>query len=230
MEHFHYIYNFCTADYHRMIAAEDVDGNLLSTLKNVAPFHGKRVLDLGTGTGRIPLLLGKQAAHVVGLDLSYAMLRQNQAEREQAGGSWSLIRGDMRRLPVATGWAEICCAGWSIGHFRGWFSKDWHNQVSSVLNEMQRVTRIGGCLLIIETLGTGCLKPSPPPLLSEYYLWLEQERGFSRLAISTDYQFSTVEEAVRYTEFFFGPELAKNILQEGWSRLPEWTGVWWKQV
>lgn len=230
MEHFQTIYNSCAAEYHRMIAAEDIEGNLLAALTAVAPFHGKRVLDLGTGTGRIPLLLGGEPAQTVGLDLSQAMLRQNQAQRELTGGSWSLLCGDMRRVPVASGWAELTCAGWAIGHFRSWFSADWRRQVGLVLKEMQRVTMMGGYLLIIETLGTGCLNPTVPPLLSEYYTWLEKDWGFSCRVISTDYQFSNVEEAANCTEFFFGPELAQRIYQEGWSRLPEWTGVWWKQV
>ena len=45
-----------------MITAEDVDGNLLATLSSLVSFQGKRVLDLGTGTGRIPLLLNGKTA------------------------------------------------------------------------------------------------------------------------------------------------------------------------
>jgi hypothetical protein len=59
-----------------------------------------------------------------------------------------------------------------------------------------------------------------------YYAWLEEEHGFARQTISTDYAFSSVAEAVAYTEFFFGAELAGRIRAHGWARLPEWTGVW----
>ena len=98
------------------------------------------------------------------------------------------------------------------------------------LREMQRVTGPGGCLVILETLGTGCLKPTPGKILAEYYRWLEQDWGFSSQVISTDYQFTSVDEAVNRTEFFFGPELVTKIHKEGWSRVPEWTGVWWKKL
>jgi hypothetical protein len=80
-------------------------------------------------------------------------------------------------------------------------------------------------------MSTGSLSPKPPePALGQYYRWIEETWGFQRKVIPTDYQFESVEQAVDYTEFFFGPELAANILANGWSRLPEWTGVWYKSV
>jgi len=230
MEHFQYIYNYCTVEYHRMITAEDVDRNLLATLSSLVPFQGMRVLDLGTGTGRIPIMLNGKAVQVVGLDISRAMLHQNQTQRAQFNGSWTLICGDMRQLPIISGWADITCAGWAIGHLQSWFSGEWRSQIGHVLSEMQRVTGPGGSLAILETLGTGCLKPSPGKILAEYYRWLEQDWGFSSQVISTDYQFASVNEAAKCTEFFFGPELVTQIHQQGWSRLPEWTGVWWKKL
>jgi hypothetical protein len=56
------------------------------------------------------------------------------------------------------------------------------------------------------------------------------EWGFASQAVSTDYQFASVDEAVALTEYYFGPEMAENIRRQGWARLPEWTGVWSKQV
>jgi hypothetical protein len=92
---------------------------------------------------------------------------------------------------------------------------------------MHRVTALGGALIILETLTTGSLTPAPPSEgLAEYYAWLESEWGFARQTISTDYQFASVDEAVAYTEFFFGSELSDRIRECGWARLPEWTGVW----
>jgi hypothetical protein len=93
---------------------------------------------------------------------------------------------------------------------------------------MRRVTIKGGVLIILETLGTGKLEPAPPVIeLAEYYTWLEEVWNFERQAvIRTDYQFANSEQAVRLTEFFFGPELSTLIRNNGWSRLPEWTGLW----
>jgi len=230
-DHFIHIYNHQARDYHRLITPEDVDRNLLPALEKITPLQGKRILDLGTGTGRLPLLLGAQAAQIIGLDLHWDMLRENQTQRKSRQGKWGLIQGDMRRLPVLSGWAEVVMAGWAIGHFTQWYAPDWPVQAGRVLTEMHRVVQPGGALIIMETLTTGSLTPAPPTeALAHYYTWLEAEWGFNRQEIQTDYQFASVEEAVARTEFFFGPDLAATIRRQGWSRLPEWTGVWGKRV
>ena len=231
MDHFKYIYTQRAADYHRMITLEDVEGNLLAALEHVTPLAGRRILDLGTGTGRIPLLLGQQAGQLVGLELHAAMLQENKHHRDRVEGNWGLILGDMRALPMPAGWAEIITAGWAVGHIRGWFDQEWQLQIGRVVSEMHRVIARGGTLFIIETLTTGGLAPTPPSLaLAEYYHWLENDWGFARQEISTDYHFASVDQAVAHTEFFFGPTLSAKIRAERWSRLPEWTGVWSKRV
>lgn len=213
-----------------MITPEDVDGNLLPALARVAPLAGKRIVDLGGGTGRIPLLLKHLQPEIISLDLHRAMLREQAAQRTRAGGNWPLAQADMRLLPIANGWADVAIAGWSIGHMRGWYKQHWRGQIGKALAEMQRAVQAGGALIIIETLTTGSLEPAPPSReLAEYYDWIEKEWGFKHDVIATDYQFVSVEQAVEYTEFFFGSKLADNIRERGWARLPEWTGVWSKK-
>jgi hypothetical protein len=96
---------------------------------------------------------------------------------------------------------------------------------------MHRVVTAKGALIIMETLTTGSLTPAPPSQgLADYYAWLENEWGFSRQEVSTDFQFAGIDEAVARTEFFFGPDLASKVRENGWTRIPEWTGVWGKQI
>lgn len=231
MDHFKRIYTQRAGDYHRMITPEDVEGNLLPALESLIPLREKRVLDLGTGTGRLPLLLNDRAGQLVGLDLHGAMLRENKAQRHQAGGGWGLAQGDMRMLPFPSGWAEVVTVGWAIGHLRNWFATEWQQQIGRVLREMHRVVAVPGALIIIETLTTGSLSPAPPTEgLAEYYAWLEGEWSFVRQAVQTDYQFASIDEAIAHTEFFFGPDMAAKIRANGWTRVPEWTGVWGKVV
>jgi ubiquinone/menaquinone biosynthesis C-methylase UbiE len=230
-DHFVNIYSNQADAYHRMIAAEDVDGNLISALCELTAWRGKRVVDIGTGTGRLPLLIAGECARIVGFDLHWDMLRENDVQRELAGGRWSLAQSDVRALPLASACADVVTAGWAIGHLRGWHASDWQAHIGRAVAEMQRIATPGAILIIMETMTTGGLRPSPPTVeLAEYYTWLEERWGFSGQVISTDYQFESVDEAVALTEFFFGPELAENIRQKGWSRLPEWTGIWWKNI
>ncbi len=231
MDHFRQVYSRRAADYHQMIAAEDADKQLQSLLDLLGPRRGERLLDLGSGTGRVPLMLKAAGAQIVGLELAGDMLRENAAQRAQAGGAWTLVQADMRAVPLPSGWANVVTAGWAIGHLRGWYAADWQTQMGQVLGEMHRVAAPGGRLVIMETLTTGAETPAPPTAgLAEYYGWLEQQWGFGRQIIRTDYVFASVEAAVAQTEFFFGPELAATIRQQGWARLPEWTGVWSKHT
>ena len=47
MDHFHYIYASRATDYHRMIALEDADSNLLKALQKITSLRGR--LPEGTG-------------------------------------------------------------------------------------------------------------------------------------------------------------------------------------
>jgi ubiquinone/menaquinone biosynthesis C-methylase UbiE len=231
MDHYGKIYASKAKEYHQMITPEDVEGNLLPTFQQFARFENTILLDLGSGTGRIPLLVHDLVDQVIALDLNYPMLLEQRKQQQNSCGSWSLVQGDNRTLPFPDNWADIVTAGWAIGHLRSWFVEDWQAQIGRILNEMERVAVPGGCLIIIETLTTGALEPAPPtPGLAEYYAWLEDTWGFIRHTIRTDYQFASVDEAVAKTEFFFGSELAELIRQNTWERLPEWTGVWGKQI
>ena len=227
MDHFQEIYQKKAADYHRMIDAEDVDGKLLPALQTVSPLQGKRVLDIGSGSGRIPLLLTPLACEVVALELSRAMLREQRLRMAEQGFVHKHIQADMRCLPLANHNFDVAIAGWAIGHLCAWYKDSWQQEMTTIIEEMCRVTVAGGMLLILETLSTGSYTPAPPTKgLADYYAWLENTWGFQRQTIQTDYQFASVEEAVQRTEFFFGEELAKKIKQNQWARVPEWTGVW----
>lgn len=231
MDHFEKIYAGRAAEYHRMIAVEDVDGNLIPALNAVSPVDGRKILDLGSGTGRIPLLLNGRCDQMIALDLNFPMLHEQALQRDKLGGDWPLVNGDMRRLPFQDGHFDIVIAGWAIGHLRSWFETDWKTQIGNIFAEMQRVVVPGGALFVMETMTTGSTQPAPPTEgLAEYYQWMESQWGFTRQVIPTDYQFTDIEQAVGFTEFFFGSELAQIIRDENWVRLPEWTGVWGKSV
>ena len=59
------------------------------------------VLELGCGTGRIAIPLGKAGAHIVGIDRSEGMLARarRRVSRNRLGRRVHLIRGDIRYLP-----------------------------------------------------------------------------------------------------------------------------------
>lgn len=231
MDHFKQIYTDKAAAYHELIAAEDTDGNLLPALQSIALFRGQRVLDLGSGSGRVPLLLRELECDLAAMDLHYAMLAEQRVQRGLAGGDWSLAQADIERLPIFSGWADVVTAGWAIGHFTGWYPNEWPTHVEIAIAEMKRVAKPGGRVIIMETMGTGAEQAGPPnKALADYYAWLETEHGFARTVVATDYDFGSVERAAELCDFFFGAEMAKRVRARGWSRVPEWTGIWSKRV
>ena len=229
------IYHSQAEQYDRLVSREDQEGNLVSALDSICSLAGKRVVELGAGTGRITRLLMPHVSEILALDISAHMLA---VAREKLfldgrfrGGSrkWHLIRADNRQLPLRQGPADLAIAGWSLGHFVGWYKQTWRQEIDLVLSEMRRVIIPGGSLVVIETLGTGHRTPEPPHEgLANYYRWLEQEHGFTRLWIRSDYHFQSITEAFELTKFFFGRALADQIVQTGSLVLPECTGIWFQ--
>jgi ArsR family transcriptional regulator len=79
-------------------SAADVEAAMLAALGD-APLG--RVLDVGTGTGRIVQLLSPRADRTVGLDSSHSMLAVARANLERAGATdWELRQGDVHSPPL----------------------------------------------------------------------------------------------------------------------------------
>ena len=64
----------------------------------LAPLEGRRVLDVGTGTGRAAIALAKRGAVVTGVDASAEMLQVAERRASEAGTSVTFARGDAHHL------------------------------------------------------------------------------------------------------------------------------------
>ncbi len=230
MQDYQNIYRHHPDRYQELVAHEDADGNLAPALDAVHGLAGADVLEVGAGTGRITrLLLREGVRRVLATDAESAMLEQAERSLGEHGNRIRFEVADARSLPAPNGSVDLAVAGWVFGHFRHWMPDDWRRSVGAALDEMERVTRRGGHLVVIETLGTGSEEPNPPnPALAEYYAWLETERGLSRRSIRTDYRFASVEDAARITGFFFGDDFATRVREERWTTVPECTGLWFR--
>lgn len=228
--HFKVIYATQAARYERMVAREDMRGNLFAALMDIVPLNGLDVVEFGAGTGRMTRLLGVTVRQVYAFDGSAHMLAEAARVLSQTGmTNWTLAQADNRALPVRSGCADLAIQGWSFSSAIGWFPDSWPAEVDRMLGEMQRVLRPGGTAVLIETMGTGSKTPQPPHEgLAALYRQFEGH-GFHYRWIRTDYQFASVEEADELTRFFFGDELADRIVREGITILPECTGIWWRR-
>jgi len=221
---FHQIYQRRPEDYDRLIRAEDCDGRLGPALAEAAgrPLAGLRVLDVGAGTGRLARLAAAGGARVVLTDRARPMLEV--ARRDLPGGGF--VVADYAALPVRSGWAQLVTAGWALGHQRGWDPGGWRRTLERAVAEMRRAAAPGGRLMILETLGTGFTEPTPPPGLAEVHDFFRDACGLEGQVLRTDYAFADVDEAAEVCGFFFGEATAARVRAEGWSRVPECTGLW----
>ena len=100
-----------------------------------------RLLDVGTGTGRMIELLGPAAAQAIGIDKSSEMLRLARVKLEAAGIPSSLRQADMYALPLAEGSADSVVVH-QVLHYA-------QNPAAAVA-EAARVLRPGGRLLVVD--------------------------------------------------------------------------------
>jgi ubiquinone/menaquinone biosynthesis C-methylase UbiE len=225
---FERIYQEFPEAYQAMVAQEDYQGNILRTIQAIRPLDGLAVVELGAGTGRLTRLAAPFARSILACDRSAPMLRVAQRLLERDGLSgWQLARAENRSLPVRDVGVDLALAGWSLGHAIEWSPLGWRRVIETALQEMERVLRPGGTMLILETLGTGEEQPRPPTEgLARYYELLESTHGFQRRWARTDYAFDSPEQAAERLRFFFGDELADRALAQRLTIVPECTGFW----
>ena len=224
------VYSHHGNEYEALIAREDYQGNILSTLRGITPLENRIVLDLGAGTGRLASLLAPLVSHVYAFDIAPDMLRVGRQKLTESGlTNWEVNIADHRQLPVENQTADLVVSGWSVSYLAVWNPDSWRAELDTALAEMKRVLKPGSFIVLLESLGTGNESPVRLEHLKNFYPWLD-EAGFQKKWIRTDYKFESLDEAEYLSRFFFGDELGDKVRQNNWVILPECTGVWWKRV
>jgi ArsR family transcriptional regulator len=101
-----------------------------------------RLVDVGTGTGRMIELFGRGAGHALGVDRSPEMLRLARVKLAEAGlHAAELRQGDMYSLPLAAGSADTVIIH-QVLHYA--------QQPAAAVAEAARLLAPGGRLLIVD--------------------------------------------------------------------------------
>ncbi len=132
-------------------------------LAGPGPF--RRVIDLGTGTGRMLALFAARARQVEGLDFSHHMLNVARANLEAAGLANARVRhGDVATTPFATASADLVILHQVLHYI---------DNPAAVLAEADRLLLPGGRLIVVDF--------APHDLE-----FLRAEHGHRRLGIRSD--------------------------------------------
>lgn len=118
-------------NYWRARAVDEADG-----LKKA------KVLDVATGTGAIAIMLAKKHKNysITGLDFNKEML-EIAVEKSREFKNVRYITGDAEDIQLKPNSFDIVISGFSLGAF---------NDISKALDEMQRVMKPGGKLILLD--------------------------------------------------------------------------------
>jgi ubiquinone/menaquinone biosynthesis C-methylase UbiE len=123
-------------------AIEDVyptEGRVVEEILAALPVRGKRVLEVGAGSGRDSVSLAEAGATAVLLDYSTPSLEVARGVAERAGARVHLVRADALRMPFRDGTFDVVFHQGLLEHFR---------DPMPLLRENVRTLGVGGVLLV----------------------------------------------------------------------------------
>jgi SAM-dependent methyltransferase len=111
-----------------------------TTLRELRPWTGATVLDIGCGTGFHLPRLADEALYVIGVEPNRALVAQAQ-RRTAALANVSVRQGSAQRIPVADASMDIAHARWAYFFGPG---------CQAGLRELSRVVRRGGVACVVD--------------------------------------------------------------------------------
>lgn len=222
------VYKEKTAIYDLLVSREDYLGNIFPTINSIINTNGIDIVEFGAGTGRLSTMLALYCRSILLMDIQKSMLDIARCKLEKTKlQNWTIHVSDHRKVSLENNIANLTIEGWAFGHLVEWNPGIWKNEINKALFEMERLLKSNGKVIIIETLGTGNIKPKAPTReLLSFYSYLEEEKGFNHKYIRTDYKFKSKDEAYYLISSFWGERMADKIAVS--DVVPECTGIWWK--
>jgi SAM-dependent methyltransferase len=117
--------------------AVDPAGRLLDAMRDLAPWAGKTVVDLGCGSGYWLPRYAAEASEVIGVEPDPALLAPAAARDPRV----QVLAGSAEHIPLGDASADVV-------HAR--FAYFWPPRCEPGLNEVMRVLRSGGTLVVVD--------------------------------------------------------------------------------
>ncbi len=223
------IYERHSREYDDLVTHEDYNNNLETTLLQILEGNDLKIVEAGVGTGRVTRLYINRAEHIWCLDRSKHMIERAKINLHEYLDKITFQDLDNLELSKFEGTADYLIEGWSFGHTIIENQNNFRSVVQKLISDCIHICNKK--IIIIETLGTNVSEPAPTSeILSQFYTILEEEYNFQKEIIRTDYKFESDKEAERIMGFFFGEKIKASLSRTPRSIIPEWTGVWVKDL
>ncbi len=131
--------------------ALDPDGHVLAAMRNLAPWNGRRIVDLGCGTGFWLAGYAKDATRVIGIEPDPA-LRARAAARIRGLPGAEVMPGSAEHLPLADRSVDVVHARFAYFLTPGILGQGQAGSApgDAGLAEVLRVLRPGGSLVVVD--------------------------------------------------------------------------------
>lgn len=180
----------------------------------LAPVAGRRILDVGTGTGRAAIALAKRGAVVTGVDASAEMLDVAERRAREQGLPVTFVRGDAHRLdfPARSFDAVVCLR--VLMH-----TPDWR----ASLRELCRVSS-GRVVFDYPSLySAAAIQAATRRLTHAFDESVEAYRVFSQRAVTRVLVGEGFAVTGQHRQFVLPIALHKQLNSEAWTRRIEGT-------
>ncbi|MBT5022540.1 methyltransferase domain-containing protein [Candidatus Woesearchaeota archaeon] len=195
--------------YEEFSIAEDKPGKVLAFLKEKV--KGKKVLDLGCGTGQFTIALAPITSEYVGLDISQDQLDVAAKKLNENGiGNVKLICSSGEKIELDSDYFDVVISTWVVGTIQG------DDRKKKTISEIERVLKKNGVAYLVENNVGGefeFIRNRYPDIkrTKEYNDFLVGE-GFEVCEnIDTKFEFETNADACRVIGSIWGAESESKV-------------------
>jgi ubiquinone/menaquinone biosynthesis C-methylase UbiE len=176
---------------------------------------GERVLDIATGTARIPRQVVESAAQpgqVIGLDITFAMLAEGRARIEEhvRYQDIRLVCGSALDLPFDRGSLDVILCGLGTHHI----------QVPRLLAEMRRVLKPGGKLVLADVCASRFWRSRPGNFIIQFLVQRYRAANQNARADAEAEAFPNARTMQEWLDIFKANGFTRIEIKEVKPRLP----------
>ncbi|MCL6577584.1 class I SAM-dependent methyltransferase [Kyrpidia sp.] len=191
--------------------------------RTIGKMDKQRILEAGSGTGKISLRLAKDNAEVTLVDYSNNALEQSKRAFRANNLSGHFVLADIRYMPLPSGTQDVTWNAGVLEHFS-------ETEQLQILQEMKRVTRPGGTVLVLVPYAHCLPYRVGKAFAEEYGLWpygqeiptesLRDTFLAAGLKFVSEFDVGFLD-SLCFLDFIPGTPTIKQYLRQWYSSLPE---------